>query len=221
MNARIYLASAAALAGVMIGAPCFAQAYGNGPQYSTPAEQAQTRQLNEDAMSGSTQSPAALNGETSSEQVSPSYGNETGYSYPDQQQDAGNPEARGGYAGEPSSSYPDQNMRGYGNGQDESSPGYYAQPPSAYGSPQSTYPYGPTPDPNAAPANGSGGGFQQQSSIEQRQPSRDQLRYESEAARYQQQQAQYRRDQQRYRSALDDYNHAMDDWYYAPGEAYP
>jgi hypothetical protein len=35
----------------------------NGPQYSTPAERAQTQQLNSQAQSGTTTSPAALNGQ--------------------------------------------------------------------------------------------------------------------------------------------------------------
>jgi hypothetical protein len=58
----ILLSGAAAIA--LLGTAASAQYAGNPPQYSTPAEQAQTQQLNEQYQSGTTQSPAALNGET-------------------------------------------------------------------------------------------------------------------------------------------------------------
>lgn len=44
-------------------APSLAQYAGNPPQYSTPAEKAQTQQLNQQAVDGTIASPAALNGE--------------------------------------------------------------------------------------------------------------------------------------------------------------
>src|SRR5690242_1924285 len=53
--------AALALAGGF-AVPGFAQYAGNPPQYSTPAEKAQTQQLNEQAQDGTTASPAALNG---------------------------------------------------------------------------------------------------------------------------------------------------------------
>lgn len=68
-------ACAAALVGALsvVAAPGFAQtssqdngAYGsqvNPPQYSTPAEKQQTKQLNDQAAQGTTASPAVLNGE--------------------------------------------------------------------------------------------------------------------------------------------------------------
>jgi hypothetical protein len=61
----ILLSGAAAIA--LIGAanvPAFAQYAGNPPQYSTPAEKAQTQQLNEQNIEGTTQSPSVLNGES-------------------------------------------------------------------------------------------------------------------------------------------------------------
>jgi hypothetical protein len=50
----------------LIGAfatPSFAQYSGNPPQVSTPAEQQQTQQLNQQAQDGTTTAPAALNGQ--------------------------------------------------------------------------------------------------------------------------------------------------------------
>lgn len=54
--------AAVALAGAF-AVPGFAQYAGNPPQYSTPAEKAQTQQLNAQAQDGTTASPAALNGD--------------------------------------------------------------------------------------------------------------------------------------------------------------
>jgi hypothetical protein len=238
MNARNHLAGAAvcALAGALMGTACHAQRYGNGPQYSTPAEQAQTQQLNEQAVSGTTQSPAVLNGEVPSDQ-SGAYGvpntdqssGYTGYSS-GQGPTAGNPPSGGGYYGAPSSSYNNQQQpsQNYGN-PPNASPGYYAPPPSTYGNPAtkyyeppttdygnpgSAYPYGPTPNSdnaNTAPHYS-----------EQRQPSNSQLRYESQLSQYRAQQAQYRRDQWRYRGELSAYDRAMDEWYNpVPVEEYP
>lgn len=48
---------------VGFSAPGFGQDGGNPPQYSTPAGRAQTQQLNQQSVSGTTASPAALNGE--------------------------------------------------------------------------------------------------------------------------------------------------------------
>ena len=67
MSARRFLlsgATAAALLGVFAaGVPARAQSGINGPQYSTPAERAETQQLNQESLGGTTQSPAVLNGE--------------------------------------------------------------------------------------------------------------------------------------------------------------
>ena len=51
------------LAAALSAAPSLAQNYGHTPQVSTPAERAETQQLNQQAMEGTTQSPSALNGE--------------------------------------------------------------------------------------------------------------------------------------------------------------
>jgi type II secretory pathway pseudopilin PulG len=55
--------------------------YGSGPQYSTPGEMQQTDQLNQQARSGTTQSPAALNGEDQAQYSNPAQGsgNDGGY----------------------------------------------------------------------------------------------------------------------------------------------
>ena len=61
----ILLSGAAAFA--LLGAsntPVLAQYSGNPPQYSTPAEKAETQQLNEQNIEGTTQSPSVLNGES-------------------------------------------------------------------------------------------------------------------------------------------------------------
>lgn len=84
----ILLSGVAAIA--LMGAastPVFAQYAGNPPQYSTPAEQAQTQRLNEENVNGTTESPAALNGETQPQYNpqnypntnSPTYGTYSGY----------------------------------------------------------------------------------------------------------------------------------------------
>jgi hypothetical protein len=54
--------AAAILGGFGLATPVLAQGI-NGPQYSTPAEQAATQRLNEQGMNGTTESPAVLNGE--------------------------------------------------------------------------------------------------------------------------------------------------------------
>jgi hypothetical protein len=149
MNARNYLAGAAvcALAGALMGTACYAQRYGNGPQYSTPAEQAQTQQLNEQAISGTTQSPAVLNGEAPSDQSgaygAPSTDQSSGYTgYSSGQGPAArNPPSSGGYYGAPTSSYDNQQQpsQNYAN-PPSASPGYYAQPSGSYGNPPNNSP---------------------------------------------------------------------------------
>ena len=57
-------AAAIALLGAASTTPVLAQYAGNPPQYSTPAEKAQTQQLNEQNIEGTTQSPSVLNGES-------------------------------------------------------------------------------------------------------------------------------------------------------------
>src|SRR5215472_7349041 len=63
MSTKCILFAGTASCVLALAAPAIAQnaSYGswqNGPQYSTPAEQEQTRQLNEQAAQGSAQSPA-------------------------------------------------------------------------------------------------------------------------------------------------------------------
>lgn len=59
------------------------QNYGHTPQVSTPAERAQTQQLNEQAIDGTTQPPAALNGVAAPQQQMAQSDQQT---YQDQQQ---------------------------------------------------------------------------------------------------------------------------------------
>jgi len=67
----------------------------NAPQYSTPAEQQQTQQLNQQATDGTTQPPAVLNGEGQADTNGPypqqqaQYGNEPGYGPPPGSQNEG------------------------------------------------------------------------------------------------------------------------------------
>ena len=56
-------ASAALLGCILFAAPVLAQSDTNPPQYSSPAARAETQQLNEQNLNGTTQSPAVLNGE--------------------------------------------------------------------------------------------------------------------------------------------------------------
>ena len=59
----LLLAGAAGLALAAYATPGDAQYAGNPPQVSTPAEKAETQQLNEQAIQGTTASPESLNGE--------------------------------------------------------------------------------------------------------------------------------------------------------------
>jgi len=57
------LGSVAALAVAFLASPGFAQDNDTGPQYSTPAEHAQTQQLNDQVGTGVTTAPSVLNGQ--------------------------------------------------------------------------------------------------------------------------------------------------------------
>ena len=64
-RAIIMRGAATALLGTLaMLSPSYGQSDTNPPQYSSPAEKAQTQQLNSQGVNGTTQSPAALNGET-------------------------------------------------------------------------------------------------------------------------------------------------------------
>jgi hypothetical protein len=78
MKIRNIILANASVAAIMIGAT-FAFAQPSDPtQYSTPAERAQTQQLNAQGADGTTTPPATLNGEQ------PAYGNGTQSGYTDQ-----------------------------------------------------------------------------------------------------------------------------------------
>ena len=80
------------LAAVLAVTPSFAQSYGHTPQVSTPAEAAETQQLNAQAIPGTTQSPATLNGEDVSMQTAqtgqPQYDQQPQYEAQQQQYQA-------------------------------------------------------------------------------------------------------------------------------------
>jgi hypothetical protein len=100
MRTTIILLSGAAAVALMGAAstPVLAQYVGNSPQYSTPAERAETEQLNEQNIEGTTQSPSVLNGESQPLFPQP-YGTYSGY---DQN---GQPIVSRDYNGNPSGSF--------------------------------------------------------------------------------------------------------------------
>jgi hypothetical protein len=59
-------------AALSLAVPAMAQGYSPNSQESSPAEQAQTEQLNQDATNGTTQSPDALNGDAGAQTVAQS-----------------------------------------------------------------------------------------------------------------------------------------------------
>jgi hypothetical protein len=99
MKTSFILLSGAAAIALLGVTPVLAQYAGNPPQYSTPAEQAQTQQLNEQGAYGTTESPAALNGETQPQYNpqnypntnGPTYGTYSGYEQGEQDQNAAPP----------------------------------------------------------------------------------------------------------------------------------
>lgn len=80
------VATAALLSGFIATTPALAQYDGNPPQYSSPAERAQTQQLNEQNIGGTTQSPAELNGDPARVSASGYGGYDDSQSAPDYQQ---------------------------------------------------------------------------------------------------------------------------------------
>jgi len=74
MRKSILLGTAGVLFGVALTAagPVAGQDYGHTPQVSTPAEKAQTQQLNAQAIEGTTQAPAELNGQAAPQQIAQS-----------------------------------------------------------------------------------------------------------------------------------------------------
>jgi hypothetical protein len=63
------LGSVGLAAALSLAVPAMAQGYSANSQDSTPAERAQTQQLNQQSTSGTTQSPSQLNGEAAPEQT--------------------------------------------------------------------------------------------------------------------------------------------------------
>ncbi len=212
----ILLSSVATLSlagAIMLAEPAVAQSDLNPPQYSSPAERAETQpaeraetqQLNEQYSNGTTQSPAALNGETPATQ----------HNYPASEQPPYGSEESGTYGNE--QSQPDTDT-------DE----YPQQPNGA--PPQSGYQYQPgayphtSPDGNYGPQ---GQGYSDEPNGPQpnSQPNEDQQTYQQQMQQYQDQQqdyqdqrSQYESDQHRYRHNLSWYDQAR--WNYDYPHAY-
>lgn len=188
MNPRTLLAgtSACALAAMLAfgAAPVAAQTYGtygsdtNPPQYSTPAEQEQTRQLNQQAVSGTTRSPAVLNGEA---QAPPAQGPQTNY---------GNP-STDNYAGEPGA--PDQTAP--------------TMPPQQTGSPQANGYYGNPQAPSSPQGYGgdNGGASQQQYEGQVQRYGEQQQEYQRQNEQYREESARYRANLRAYDLAMYDW----------------
>lgn len=89
VKSLILTSAGVSLAVALCAAPVLAQGYGHTPQVSTPAEKAETEQLNQQAISGTTQPPSTLNAEPVSMQAAqsdqPQYDDQQ-QQYEDQQQ---------------------------------------------------------------------------------------------------------------------------------------
>ncbi|HTW35843.1 MAG TPA: hypothetical protein VMD53_14590 [Rhizomicrobium sp.] len=182
----ILLGGVAAIA--LLGAadmPALAQYAGNPPQYSTPAEQAQTQQLNEQNLNGTTESPAELNGETQSQYNRQNYPNTNS--------------PTGGYYSQ--NTNPTGNYSGYSQNppQPVGSQDYNANPSGSFGGYSQS---GPAPayeqgeqDQNAAPP-----------------PDAQQQQYDQQMQQYQEQQQDYQNQRQNYDAQRDRYEHNIR-WY--------
>jgi len=192
----ILLSGAAALAllGGASTTPVYAQYAGNPPQYSTPAEQAQTQQLNEQAINGTDQTPAELNGETNPpynprnypSTNSPTYGTYGGYSSGQPATEGVNPDdSASPYHGTPpnSSNYTNPGYPNYGS---PNYSGYPSAPPQGQ--------YGGENDQDEQPQNAPPPNYQQQQYNQQMQQYQDQQQdYQNQRDQYDRQRARYDR----------------------------
>ncbi|HKD23385.1 MAG TPA: hypothetical protein VKB71_15320 [Rhizomicrobium sp.] len=97
----------AILGGFGLATPALAQGI-NGPQYSTPAEQAETQRLNQQGIDGTTESPAVLNGEVAAAPQSTPY-DQSGTDYPQAPNNgAPMPGSYSGYQEAPGPTYQEQ-----------------------------------------------------------------------------------------------------------------
>ncbi len=207
--------------------------YGSGPQESTPAERAQTEQLNEQAVNGTTQSPAVLNGEAQNQQGNPRFAQEStgaqSFVYGSTQgSEYGQAPGQNSYGQDGRADGPPQEL----NRQDSPrfAQGYAAPQSSGYGSTQGGD-YGPP----AAVQNGYGQG----GSAYGPPPDRDQgyrspgpqsasdAQYQDQLRQYQAQMERYRDEHENYRAArgaylqnLRDYDLAQYAWDYPAPVAY-
>ena len=102
--------AAAILGGFGLATPALAQGV-NGPQVSTPAEQAETQRLNQQGINGTTESPAVLNGEISDRSAPQptQYDQGAGSDYPQAPNNgAPMPGSYGGYQDMPAPTYQQQ-----------------------------------------------------------------------------------------------------------------
>jgi len=189
------VATAALLGGLALATPLSAQYAGNPPQYSSPAEKAQTQQLNEQGVNGTTEPPAVLNGEAQdiqAPQQAPTNG-QSGYygGYPDN--DSGDATSQPGNSQQPTTP-------SWG----QSAPGNAGAAPSG-----SAYP-SPQPDPHAGYSAYYGGQDDQQ--VAQASPSNQQQQYNQQVQQYQDQQQQYQDQKAQYEDQNNHYQHELR-WY--------
>jgi hypothetical protein len=179
-------AAAVALLGAASATPVLAQYAGNPPQYSTPAEQAQTQQLNEQNANGTYQSPAALNGETQSQYNPQNYPQTNSPRYGTYSQDT-NPAST--YSGYPQPQYQAEPVQ---------SQDYNANPSGSFGGYSQNGP---------APAYAQG-----EQDQEAAPPDAPQQQYNQQMQQYQQQQNDYQNQRQNYDAQRDRYEHNIR-WY--------
>lgn len=207
MNVRSLILSGVAAAAIA-GGTAFAQGYsgdyaryGGGPPTSTPQEMQQTDELNQQAVDGTTESPAVLNGEEPNQNAPVGDYNQSQYTAaPAQYQ---NQSDEGGY-------YPPGNYQ-------RSEAQYNAPPgddPPPYTSAQTQYTEPPNQYPNAAEGNvPPQSGAQDQYQMQRQQ-------YEDQLQQYQNAQQHYRYDRSRYARDLRAYDLAQYEWSYPAPIAY-
>ncbi|HWU25041.1 MAG TPA: hypothetical protein VN154_01445 [Rhizomicrobium sp.] len=184
------VAAATLVGGLALAASASAQSSMNPPQYSTPQEEMETQRLNEQNLNGTTQTPAALNGAGSMQQM---------------------PEGYYGGAEHPPYGTEDENQQPY-----DQAPSGYAPMPNNYSVPQygngSSGAYGGTTgngNDNISP------GIDPQSRYQQ-----ELLQYEDQQQEYRNQRAQYEYDDNHYWNNLGWYDQARWNYVYPQPYSY-
>jgi hypothetical protein len=214
LNTRTAVLAAAAASALIASATAlraqgYNPRYGNGPQVSTPEEMQETNQLNQQAIEGTTQSPAVLNGEAPSDYnaaASEAQQNTPLPYEPSQTQYSGPPSD---YANAPIGDAPP-------DAQPPPDQLQYAEPPSQY---DNGYDNGPASDqpsnPQAPP-----GAYETQYGGPQSQYGAQEQQYQNQLQQYQNQQQRYGYEQGRYARNLRNYDLAQYAWSYPAAYAY-